>query len=817
MMASHRPADAPALLPPEPAAEAPAPAASAKTTLPASPFLVGFDWVLAVCVLTLAFLIASFSVRNSDFWMHLATGRLLANGQYEFGKDPFSYVGADRNWVNHAWLFDWLVYQLYKAAGGAGVVVAKAIGVVLTAGLLLVARKPGQSVFPGVICVGLALVAAAPRLMLQPTIVSFLCLAALMFLLIRVPRRPGSWLFPILVGVVFCIWANCDQWFFLGPALLLLYIAGQYLRPDEGEDIGTLWKALAIGVLACMLNPHHVRVWTLPPELFDQQFRDLARDDVELGRVIRGGLNKEAWDFSANAANPTAMIVLLVLCGIGFAVNYRRLSAGLVLAWIGAAILAATHMRALPFLAFATAPVAAVNLAALGRRIADTPMSEGTVRTLHAVRSGGRSAVCIAVLIMVALTYAGWLHPFAEQRRWKWDLEPSLSMVRAAERIQQWRDDKILPPEARLLNLQPDFASYAAWYAPSEKSYFDYRLRFHADDVPEYIALRRYLSIRDSQERRRDPYDLGGFLRKHRITYAVSAHPVRSYNFAAVQALWGFELDPVAGPDWVLWGVDGRAVILGWTKQEAIPTAAFERLRFDPIRAAYADAEPLAIPDAHRPLPPRDVWERYVMPPPYAPPEGEETLILLQYQQTLTFRVVQRHRTAVAALHYLLAPRLMMPALTLWTFIPVQAQMQGQDLIRPSLPPEVNAVALLAVRAARKAVITSPDHSDGYYFLAKAYMDPVFNSFPEQNMVMTASLARCRARLPEDPTQARTGIDVQDLCNELGDLHQKFRRLDLRYDVTKFSVEYMKDDIQSKERNLERLSGDTRDRAEKEL
>src|SRR5262245_26736226 len=146
-------------------------------------------------------------------------------------------------------------------------------------------------------------------------------------------------------------------------------------------------------------------------------------------------------------------------------------------------------------------------------------------------------------------------------------------MVRAAEKIQQWRDDKVLPPEARLLNLQPDFAAYVAWYAPSEKTFFDSRLKFHADDVNEYVALRRYLSFRDPQERRRDPYDLGGFLRKHRITYAVSAHRSRLSNFAAVEALWGYELDPVAGPDWVLWHVEGRAVILGWTKQEAIPSS----------------------------------------------------------------------------------------------------------------------------------------------------------------------------------------------------------------------------------------------------
>ena len=329
MMASHRPDDPPPPPPPEPAPATPPATAGATATLPASPFLVGFDWVLAVGVLTLAFLLGSFSARNSDLWMHLATGRLLSEGKYEFGKDPFSYVGADRTWVNHAWLYDWLLYQLYKASEGPGLVIAKSIVLALTAGLLLLARKPGQSVFPGVICVGLAFVAAAPRLLLQPTVGSFLFLAALMFLLIRVPRRAGSWLFPVLVAVLFCVWANCDQWFFLGPVVLLLYAVGQYVRPDEGEDMGALWKALGLGVLACMLNPHHVRVWTLPPELFDQQFRDLVRDDIEFSRLIRGGFDKEAWDFSANPANPTALIALVALCVIGFAVNYRRMSAGM--------------------------------------------------------------------------------------------------------------------------------------------------------------------------------------------------------------------------------------------------------------------------------------------------------------------------------------------------------------------------------------------------------------------------------------------------------------------------------------------------------
>src|SRR5260370_29555839 len=49
------------------------------------------DWGLAAVVVILAFLLASFAVRNGDFWQHLASGRLYAAGQFNFGVDPFAY------------------------------------------------------------------------------------------------------------------------------------------------------------------------------------------------------------------------------------------------------------------------------------------------------------------------------------------------------------------------------------------------------------------------------------------------------------------------------------------------------------------------------------------------------------------------------------------------------------------------------------------------------------------------------------------------------------------------------------------------------
>src|SRR5262249_19522524 len=120
------------------------------------------DWLLAGIVLVLAFMLASFTGPNSDYWLHLALRRFLAEGNDNFGLDPFAYTTGEVYCVNHSWLFDWLLYgltMLCRGPEGGGAIVAvvlKAIGMALLAAVLLSIRRPGQSLFAPVLCVGLA-------------------------------------------------------------------------------------------------------------------------------------------------------------------------------------------------------------------------------------------------------------------------------------------------------------------------------------------------------------------------------------------------------------------------------------------------------------------------------------------------------------------------------------------------------------------------------------------------------------------------------------------------------------------------------------
>src|SRR5205807_1013352 len=89
------------------------------------------ELILILLVTILALFMASSPARNSDLWMHLANGRLLAQGDYSFRTDLGISPSAA---VNHAWLFDLLCYGVYTALGGPGLILLKVLAVV---GLML--------------------------------------------------------------------------------------------------------------------------------------------------------------------------------------------------------------------------------------------------------------------------------------------------------------------------------------------------------------------------------------------------------------------------------------------------------------------------------------------------------------------------------------------------------------------------------------------------------------------------------------------------------------------------------------------------------
>jgi hypothetical protein len=638
----------------------------------------GLDTLTMVVVLTLAFLVSCFVIRNSDFLMHLATGRLLWNelteGQFGtlLGQEPFSHTTEGVHWVNHSWLYDLLLYGLYVLLGGAGLVFLKAGLTTIIAWVMLLIRRAGQSLWAPVACTGLGILAASPRLLFQPTLLSMLFLGITLWLLTRKETAESEeasarlaarsyrhlwWLVP-----VFVLWVNMDSWFLLGPLTVALYLAGDFLQESFGPaakgmderspvERRTLITVLVVGLLACLLNPHHIRAFGLPPQLAftepastlqtDPYFRDAAVSPFEGAYFTdRIGLSVAGLSYFVLVAAGLASFALNGGPGGDSEATGWRWWRGLV--WLAFFLLSAYHYRAIPFFAVIGAPITALNFQDYARRVLGTTMR--TDQHWPAWSLGGRAATLLIGLLLLVLAWPGWLQASPrEARRIRWGMAFDPSLQKAAETLAQWRKEGKLNEDDRVLNLTPDMANYFAWYGADEKGrplvkgFLDYRFQPFPNAAGDYVGLRQAFHpsaeeleklLQGGLEARRGELPWQQALRERGIKHVMLSRP-HPRNI-----LW--MLDDAA--QWTPLYLDGRTMIIGWSDPQAQRPAgveSFADLRLDPQRLAFgrqgvvAEA-PRERPAQHPEKAPLEWWERYLRAPTPGSLASDEAAMHLQ-------------------------------------------------------------------------------------------------------------------------------------------------------------------------------------------
>src|SRR5262245_6702436 len=92
-----------------------------------SPVLRGLMlWVLYAVPLVVTIRPVGVPLYDPDIWWHLRVGQWVVEHGTVTTTDPFSQYGQTRPWVAYSWLYEVLVYGLYKAFGLAGVIVYRA-------------------------------------------------------------------------------------------------------------------------------------------------------------------------------------------------------------------------------------------------------------------------------------------------------------------------------------------------------------------------------------------------------------------------------------------------------------------------------------------------------------------------------------------------------------------------------------------------------------------------------------------------------------------------------------------------------------------
>jgi hypothetical protein len=587
-----------------------------------------FDGVLAVVVVALAFVLASFPAYNSDFLLHLASGRLIAHGEYPFGSDPFSYTAEEVSWVNnltgehvvwvnHSWLFDLIVYGLYTAIpsiGGAVVVVVKAVLIALLAIVLLQAsRRPGDRLWLASACTLLALVVLSPRLYLQPVCVSYLFLGVTFWLLDRPfqGRSPRSWWW---LPPLFLLWVNLDQWFLLGPLTVGLYLVGALLErqlarpaslgPARSVPVGRLALVLLAGLAACLVNPFHLHAFTLPGQLGFSEAAESLQDVNYFRSLFISPFGFQDLYFNPrHGLSPAGMsyFPLLLLGILSFVLTWESLSLRRLLLWTALALLSAWHARAIPFFAVVAGPISALNFADFAsRRFGSAMVTEGGWRRWSI---SGRALTVFLGLILVAVSVPGLLQAQPYQlRRFGWRVEIDTGLQHAAEQLADWDRKGWLPDNWHYFNIMPDILPYIAWFgdsSPRLRGFIDHRIALYPRAASEYVAFgRNDPSWREAMQRRQ--------------VRLLIFHETNLFRSRPTQLLaLGFFRD---SQQLKTLFIEGGTVIFGWDYPENRTQGAspFARLQLDSDQLAFG---PGAAPAPSSPPEPTISWWQLLFPP----------------------------------------------------------------------------------------------------------------------------------------------------------------------------------------------------------
>jgi hypothetical protein len=650
--------------------------------------------VLAVSAAALAFLLASHAARQAEVWTHLARGRALLGGLPRPDRDPALLAPALAGGEYQSPLYDLALCAGFRSLGGAGLVALSAAAAAALAVAVFLAGRSAARPVPAGVCAMLAVLGLAPWLGLTPVLPSCLFLAILLLLVRNVAAGRAAWLVPALVAV----WANVDRWVVLGPVVVGLFALGAWRRGDR-VAAKLLGRTFLAALVASLFSPNLFEVW------------DPSR---WVGLPASGPLSSPFWPAWYRTQPPAvgAAHVALALMGLlALRPNPDSRATAWAPVWLALLGLSIVVPAAAPFFAVAAVPVAAEGLSRIEWR-----RTAGAARGPRWLFASARWAMLLlawaAPLALLAAAWPGWLAgpPYG---RPEWSLPVDDSLRDAVRDVALWRREGSLPPEGRGVTLSPEVAAYWSW--------FEGRSGGEAPGQPDWAAVRAgLLDPKPSGETARA--GLRDFLRERRVDHLI-LHV--DGGAPAEQVMTRLSGSP---DEWPLLYLRGRTAVFGWHDPApgSGPSAAG---RLEPERRAFLPGpDDRAPPEGPSRRPGERRWSRaFTEPPPAPSPARDEAGLYLAYFDG--HRASYDRRTQVAwlsAQNVGLLGALAGPVIGLHSAADIGQWAFGAagdwTAFQSARDDGPLGAPLLAVRAARRAILADPDDAKSYFLLGEAYL-----------------------------------------------------------------------------------------------
>ena len=338
-------------------------------------------------------LYASYNLNDVDYFFHTKSGEYIVNHKAIPQKDIFSFSKAGEPWTNHEWLYQIIIYLLYKNWGVNGFFFLLTFVFCLSFFILttFILKTEWMFGFP-LIYYGLHL--AIVRFTLRPD--NFSLLFFILFLMPFVFKKKNL-LFVLPLIQVF--WVNIHGFFFLGPVVLLLYLLLAKIKNKEIDKsfYNTVKIIFVLTLFACFLNPQPLETIKYPLKIL----KDIVYGDQKIFYSYIQELQTPFSDFKANRFL-FGLLIFSFTC-LGF---FKKLN----LFYVGlAAALAVFSLNSLRNMYFFV-PVAIVIFADRYQYIKDYLMK-------RVLREGGFCLVKVVFIVMAIIFSVNMLQQITKLSR----------------------------------------------------------------------------------------------------------------------------------------------------------------------------------------------------------------------------------------------------------------------------------------------------------------------------------------------------------------------------------------------------------------
>jgi len=212
----------------------------------------------------------------NDIWLHIRTGSWIWAHAAVPSSQLYSFMLNSKEWIDHEWLFQILVYPLYELAGVNGLIMMRLVIVsAILCIFISIVRKTERLFFISTSILAISVAASFSRWYIRPELFSLLFMVVFIYML-KGYKGKNSIFFIVPLQA---LWVNIHGYFIVGPVILFLFLLSRAAQaklklPFEwnasrfsGQAFKKLLLVFFLLVGVSLLNPYFFKGAAYPADV----------------------------------------------------------------------------------------------------------------------------------------------------------------------------------------------------------------------------------------------------------------------------------------------------------------------------------------------------------------------------------------------------------------------------------------------------------------------------------------------------------------------------------------------------------------------